>query len=117
MKAGDCGFNKGLETKKDISQSMWYKKGKKLREYHDIQRIQTQNNPSTRPQQYLPSGAQTQLGRNGQGRLSQSPSQIQTSQVGKPSFNIQTAQENWFPYTRAASQTALHVAEDERGGG
>ena len=37
--------------------------------------------------------------------------------VGKPSFNIQPAEEKWFPHTRAASQTALHVAEDERGGG
>jgi hypothetical protein len=55
MKAGDYGFNKGLDTKKDISQSMWSKKGKELRVYHDIQRIQTQNDPSTRPQQHPPS--------------------------------------------------------------
>ena len=111
---GDYGFNKGLETKKDISQSMWCKNGEYTIIFNVSRprtiRLSLHSNTHSLVPKHKPEGMAKDAYHN-------PIPDTDNFRVGKPSFNIQPAEEKWFPHTRAASQTALHVAEDERGGG
>ena len=105
MKAGDYGFNKGLEMKRIYISVNW---GKNC-EYtliFNVSRPRMIRLPLSTTLLPCPKTTRKEWPRT----PIITPSQLHTSRVGEPSFAIQPVEGHWFPHKKAANQTALHVA-------